>query len=130
MGGLAFITAREIVKFHSRVIADFGGDPGLRERGILESAAAMPRAMFAGEYLHPDVMSMAAAYHFHPRANHPFMDGNKRVGVATAEIFLHANGLEFAASDDEVVELTLGTANGALGRQQLLESYAERVRTR
>jgi death-on-curing protein len=127
MDGLVFIAVGDVLEIHRRMIADFGGDPGLRDRGLLESAAAMPRAMFSGEYLHPDVPTMAAAYHFHLCANHPFIDGNKRVAVAVAEIFLRANGCDLNASDEEVVELTLGVAGGTLGKEPVIEFYSKRV---
>jgi death-on-curing protein len=128
MAGLVFIAVGDIVEIHRRLIADFGGDPGLRDRGLLESATAMPRAMFSGEYLHPDVPTMAAAYHYHLCANHPFIDGNKRVAVAVAEIFLRANGRELNASDEEIVDLTIGVASGTLGKQPVIDFYSERVR--
>ena len=127
MDRLVFLTAGDVLFIHRRMIEDFGGDPGLRDRGLLESAVAMPRAMFAGEYLHPDVPSMAAAYHYHLCANHPFLDGNKRVAVAAAEVFLRANRGELSASDDEVVDLTLGIACGSVRKEQVTEFYAERV---
>lgn len=110
------------------MIDDFGGDDGLRDRGLLESAIAMPKAMFAGNYLHPNLPSMAAAYHYHLCANHPFIDGNKRVAVAVAEVFLRANVMELTASDDEIVELTLGLANGTVGKQEFTDFYLDRVK--
>lgn len=71
---------------------------------------------------------MAAAYHYYLCANHPFIDGNKRVAVAVAEVFLRANGLQLVATDDEIVELTLGVANGAIGKREVTDFYVERVR--
>ncbi len=128
MDGLIFITVGNAIKIHQRIINDFGGDDGLRDRGLLESAVAMPRAMFSGNYLHPNVPSMAAAYHYHLCTNHPFIDGNKRVAVAVAEVFLRANGLELTASDDEIVEITLGLANGTVGKQECTDFYLDRVK--
>ncbi len=128
MRGLVFITVGNAIEIHRRMVAEFGGDPGLRDRGLLESAVAMPRAMFAGDYLHPDVPSMAGAYHFHICANHPFIDGNKRVAVTVAEVFLRANGMHLAATDDEIVELTFGVASSAIGKQEVTDFYAAHVR--
>lgn len=128
MDGLIFITVGDAIEIHQRMVHDFGGDPGLRDRGLLESAVAMPRAMFAGDYLHPNLPSMAAAYHYHLCANHPFIDGNKRVAVAVAEVFLRANGLQLVATDDEIVELTLGVASSTIGKQEVTDFYAARVR--
>lgn len=127
MVGLIFITVGDAIEIHRRMVQDFGGDPGLRDRGLLESAVAMPRAMFAGDYLHPNVPSMAAAYHYHLCANHPFIDGNKRVAVTVAEVFLRANGLHLDATDDEIVELTLGVASSTIGKQEVTDFYVARV---
>ena len=127
-GGPVFLGAEDVLAIHRRVVVEFGGDPGLRDRGPLESAVAMPRAMFAGAYLHTDLPHMAAAYHYHLCANHPFVDGNKRVGLATAEVFLLANGHSLNATDDELVELTLGIACGTTGKEAVAEFYRERVR--
>lgn len=128
IGGLVFVSVSDAITIHHRMIGEFGGDQGLRDRGLLESAIAMPRAMFGGDYLHADLPGMAAAYHYHLCANHPFIDGNKRVAVAAAEVFLRANGLQLVATDDEIVELTLGVANGAIGKREVTEFYVERVR--
>jgi death-on-curing protein len=127
MGGLIFVSVADAVTIHRRMVDEFGGDSGLRDRGLLESALALPKAMFGGDYLHGDLPSMAAAYHYHLCANHPFIDGNKRVAVVVAEVFLRANGLLLDATDDEVVELTLGVASGTIGKPQVTNFYAARV---
>ena len=69
-------------------MARYGGLPGLRDEGLLESAVAQAVATFGGEYLHNDIFQMAAAYLFHIVQNHPFVDGNKRAGAAAAVVFL------------------------------------------
>lgn len=130
MDGLIFVSVGDAITIHRRMVDDFGGDSGLRDRGLLESALAMPKAMFGGDYLHVDLPSMAAAYHYHLCANHPFVDGNKRVAVAVAEVFLRANGLQLEATDDEIVELTLAAASGATGKQEVIDFYDKRVRKR
>jgi death-on-curing protein len=130
MDGLIFVSVGDAITIHRRMVDEFGGDSGLRDRGLLESALAMPKAMFDGDYLHVDLPSMAAAYHYHLCANHPFVDGNKRVAVAVAEIFLRANGLQLEASDDEIVDLTLGVASGTTGKPEVTGFYAKHVRER
>ena len=130
MDGLIFVSVGDAITIHRRMVDEFGGDLGLRDRGFLESAVAMPSAKFGGDYLHMDLPSMAAACHYHLCANHPFVDGNKRVAVAVAEIFLRANGLQLEASDDEIVELTLGVASGTTGKPDVTDFYAKRVRAR
>jgi death-on-curing protein len=128
MDGLIFVSVSNAITIHRRMVDEFGGDPGLRDRGLLESALAMPKAMFGGDYLHVDLPSMAAAYHYHLCANHPFIDGNKRVAVAVAEVFLRANGLQLEATDDEIVELTFDVASGTTGKPEVTDFYRERVR--
>lgn len=130
MDGLIFVSVGDAITIHRRMVDEFGGDSGLRDRGLLESALALPKAMFGGNYLHVDLPSMAAAYHYHLCANHPFADGNKRVAVAVAEVFLRANALQLEATDDEIVELTLGVASGATGKPEVIDFYVKRVRER
>jgi death-on-curing protein len=122
-----FLSVKSVLLVHRRVVEEFGGDPGLRDRGLLESAVSMPQSSFAGEYLHAGMAEMAAAYHYHLCANHPFVDGNKRVAVAAAEVFLLVNGIELAASDKELEELTLGVAGGDMSKEAVVEFYKNQL---
>jgi death-on-curing protein len=83
----------------------------------------MPQSTFAGNFLHGGVAEMAAAYHYHLCSNHPFLDGNKRVAVAAAEIFLLSNRNELIASDDELAELTLGVARGHMSKEAVITFF-------
>jgi death-on-curing protein len=94
---------------------------------MLESAVAMPQAVFGGQELHPGLASKAAAYHFHLCSNHPFVDGNKRVGVAAAELFLILNGYELSATDDEIEEMTLGVARSEMSKDQVVEFFEKHL---
>lgn len=105
-----FLTLDEALAIHAHQIAHYGGSLGLRDRGLLESALAMPAATFASEFLHPSLHEQAAAYLFHLVKNHPFVDGNKRVGLACCLAFLRLNSVRVRASDDELVEMVLGVA--------------------
>lgn len=122
-----FLSVDDVVTIHARVIEEFGGNMGLRDRGLLESAVAMPQSMFSGEYLHAELSEMAAAYLYHLCSNHPFVDGNKRVALAASEVFLVANGFELDASDDELEELTMGVAAGEISKAEAVEFYAARI---
>ena len=122
-----FLSVDQVLAIHRRVIQEFGGDSGLRDRGLLESAIAMPQSSFEGEDLHGGLAEKAAAYHYHICANHAFIDGNKRVAVATAEVFLLLNGLELGATDDEVEEITMGLAGGRISKDQVTEFYVKFV---
>nr|WP_275889015.1 type II toxin-antitoxin system death-on-curing family toxin [Desulforhopalus vacuolatus] len=121
------MSVESVLLVHRRVIEEFGGDPGLRDRGLLESAVAMPHSSFAGEYLHSGMAEIAAAYHFHLCSNHPFVDGNNRVAVAAAELFLLVNGVELAATDKELEEMTLGVAGGKLSKEAVVEFYKNQL---
>lgn len=120
-----FLSVEIILQIHSRVIDEFGGGLGLRDRGLLESAVAMPHSIFAGEFLHAELAEKAAAYHYHLCSNHPFLDGNKRVAVAAAEVFLLSNGYELTASDEDLEEMTLGVAMGKLSKERVIEFFKQ-----
>lgn len=128
MSAIIFLSVADVIEIHERVITEFGGHAGLSDRGLLESAVAMPHAMFSGQYLHAELSDMAAAYHYHLCANHPFVDGNKRVAVTAAEVFLLANGLELHCTDGELEEITLGTASSLLTKEQVTKFYAVHTR--
>jgi death on curing protein len=86
-----FLTLDEVLEIHEQQIELYGGSHGLRDPGALESAVATPQATFGGEYLHTTIPEMASAYLFHLAQNHPFIDGNKRVGANAAIAFLLMN---------------------------------------
>ncbi len=75
-----FLTLDDVLIIHDKQIALFGGERGVRDMGLLESAIATPQATFQGQLLHDGVLSIASAYLYHVVQNHPFMDGNKRAG--------------------------------------------------
>lgn len=114
-----FLTLDDVLEAHHAQISDYGGTPELRDRSLLESALAQPYATFEGRYLHTDLFEMAAAYLFHLVQNHPFVDGNKRIGLETALVFLEINGISIEAQDDQLVELVLETAQGTRSKAQL-----------
>lgn len=97
-----FLSMSVVLEIHASQVAEHGGDPGLRDEGLLDSALAQPMARFGGRYLHENLFAMAAAYVFHLVSNHAFVDGNKRTGLAAALVFLDVNGFEV---DDEGTEL-------------------------
>lgn len=110
----------EVIDLHRRVIEVSGGSHGLRDLGALESAVAQPRMTFGGEELYPTVVEKAAALGFTLVQNHPFIDGNKRVGHAALETFLVLNGLEIEAGTDEQERVFLGLAAGSIDRSELV----------
>lgn len=79
-----FLEVDDVLEFHAAMLARHGGQDGILDVGLLESAMAQPKAMFAGEFPHPDLFGMAAAYAFHIAQNQPFVDGNKRAALVAA----------------------------------------------
>ena len=107
-----FLTLDEVLALHAEQVERYGGADGLRDLGLLESALATPRATFGREYLHESLPEMAAASLFHLVRNHPFVDGNKRTGLAAAIAFLGLNGLWLDADPGALAEQVLGVARG------------------
>ena len=115
----AFLSLDEVLALHADQISRYGGETGVRDLGLLQSALAMPQARFGGQWLHPTFHEMAAAYLFHVVRNHPFVDGNKRSGLICAIAFLGLNDLELAADPDALVELVRGVAEGRTDKAQV-----------
>ena len=120
---IAFLSLAEVVVIHEAQIRRFGGSFGLRDQGLLEAAVNMPQATFGGHFLHEDLQGMAAAYLFHLVANHPFIDGNKRVGAASADVFLGMNGWQLAADQDTYADFVLAVAASRLEKKDALEFF-------
>jgi death-on-curing protein len=120
---LLFLTLDDILESHQNQIDTYGGSHGIRDIGLIESAIAQPEASFGGEYLHADIFEMAAAYVYHLVMNHPFVDGNKRVGLEAALIFLEINNENLNASDEELVDLVLKTTAGQVGKPEIAEFF-------
>ena len=114
-----FLTFAEIIEIHHYQIEHFGGTPGLRDIGLLKSAIGMPFATFGGAFLHPTIYEMASAYLYHLVENHPFVDGNKRVGAMAALIFLDLNGIDFEAPDGEFTRMVLNVAGGKMLKAEI-----------
>jgi len=118
---MRYLSLQEVVSLHSLLISQSGGSSGLRDRGALESAVAQPEAGFGGKDLYPDLARKAAALGHSLIQNHPFVDGNKRIGHAAMEVFLLLNGHEIAASVDDQEKIILDVASGNVSRNELGE---------
>ena len=118
---LTFLDLASVIVIRVDQIQRYGGRVGVGDFGLLESALAMPRASFGGEWLHRDRFEMAAAYAFHLCRNHPFIDGNKRTGLACALIFLDINGISIEDPDGRLYQTMMDTASGSLGKLGLAQ---------
>jgi death-on-curing family protein len=113
-----YLSIREVLELHSRVLEQSGGAQGIRDRGALESSVAQPFQTFGGQELYASVPEKAAALGYFLVRNHPFVDGNKRVGHAALEVTLVLNGFELVASIDEQEQIILALAAGNLSRDE------------
>jgi death on curing protein len=127
-GAPLFLTLAEVVELHRKGVERFGGAAEMRDLGLLQSALAMPQAGFGGEFLHPDLAAMAAAYLFHLVSNHPFVDGNKRIGAVAARVFLLMNDAQFDPSETEYGDLVLGVARGEVSKDEVIAFFRKFVR--
>jgi death-on-curing protein len=123
-----FLTLDEVVAIHQDQTARYGGSAVVRDWGLLRSAVATPAVTFGGQFLHPELCDMAAAYLFHIVQNHPFIDGNKRVGAVAADAFLAMNDLTLVAGQDEYAELVLSVARGETSKSAIAEFFRSRVK--
>jgi death-on-curing protein len=113
---IVFLDVDEVIELHASQLELFGGGAGLRDQGLLESAVAQPQASFGGQLAHDGLFAMAAAYLFHLVSNHPFVDGNKRIGLIAALVFLDLNGVSIAHPTEALYELTMGVAEGRINK--------------
>jgi death-on-curing protein len=108
------LTVDEIIMLHSKLIAATGGSDGLRDRGLLESAVLNCYQTFDGKELYPGIIEKAAWLAFGICANHPFVDGNKRVAVTSLLTILRLNDVAISYTQKELVALGLGIADRSL----------------
>ena len=121
------LTVRQILMLHDDLIAQFGGTAEIRDRGLLESAANAPFQTFGGEDLYPTLPEKAAQLGYGLIKNHPFADGNKRIGAHAMLVFLALNGIRLQYEDAELIRLILSAASGEIGAAELtawLEGHA------
>jgi death-on-curing protein len=127
-----WLSEAALLAAHEQQIAEHGGEPGLRDAGLLASALARPRNKAA--YGKPDAATLAAAYAFGVARNHPFVDGNKRVALLAAEAFLYDNGYALDVDDAAIYDAVMKLADGTIGeaafaaflRKRLVPSNAPR----
>lgn len=112
-----WVPIEAIKAIHLELIAEHGGLPGVRDEGLLESALARPRNLWA--YEKPTLYDLAAAYGFGLTKNHALVDGNKRIGLAAIDVFLRMNGSHLTASEAEAVAVILKLAEGKLDQADL-----------
>ena len=118
-----FLQLADVERIHVDQIERYGGLAGIRDLRLLQSAIAMPRASFAGEWLHRDRYEMAAAYGFHVCRNHPFIDGNKPTALACALVFLELNGISNQNPEGRLHQTIIDVAAGDIDKLGLAQVF-------
>ena len=118
---MRYLSLGEILELHRTLIEETGGANGIRDLGSVESALAQPLLTFGGQDLYPSIESKAAAVCLSLVLNHPFVDGNKRIGHAAMEVFLMLNNFELSAVIDNAEQVMLRLASGQLSRDELVK---------
>ena len=111
----------QIVMMHSALIKETGGLDGIRDENLLDSAVNAPFQTFGGEYVYKTLEAKAARLGYSLVKNHPFVDGNKRIGMLAMLVFLEINGIELTCSDQDIIETGLKLAAGEMGDKQRWE---------
>ena len=124
-----FLTLDEVMDIHRDQIERYGGMLGVRDLELLESAIAAPQSGFGDQYLHGDLFEMASAYLFHVARNHPFLDGNKRVGIAAALTFLELNGVETKIPNQVLVATVLAVAQGKTEKSAIAAFFRKHAKS-
>jgi death on curing protein len=115
---VVFLSLDQVLRIHCHQIEAYGGSGAIRDLGLLESALETPASGLGEDYFHKGIHEMAAAYLFHITQNHPFVDGNKRVGAACCGYFLYLNGFELDADPDAFADLVLAVAAGKADKKK------------
>jgi death-on-curing protein len=125
---MRYLEWEELIALHVRLTHQSGGSSGLRDAGLAESALAQPKTTFGGQELYPSIEEKAAALCFSLVSNHPFVDGNKRIGHAAMEVFLVLNGFEMDCDVDEAEGIIQRLAAGRLEREELTNWIKNRIK--
>lgn len=127
---VTFLTLDEVLALHADRVERYGGRPGVRDIGLLQSALGVPRATFEGKLLHGSLHELAAAYLFHLVRDHPFVDGNKRAGLAALLAFLGLNSHWLAADARELEKVVRGVAAGKTTKAEVAVFIQRHMRPR
>jgi death-on-curing protein len=114
------LTKEQVIKIHSSLIAKTGGIDGIRDENLLESSLNSPFQSFDGVELYPSLMQKAAWIRYSLISNHPFIDGNKRIGIHIMLVFLSLNGIELNYAQEELIDIGLKLAAGKMKAEELI----------
>lgn len=118
---MIILSLEHILALHERLIEESGGIQGVRDKALLESAFNAPFQSFADQDLFPSVTEKAVRLGYGLIHNHPFLDGNKRIGTHVMLVTLDLNGIQLSYDDDDLIEEILDIAAGEKNYQNLLD---------
>ena len=118
---MIFFTEEQVKKIHSILISKTGGLDGVREDNLLDSALKSPFQTFDSKELYPEIIDKAAQLCYSIVENHPFIDGNKRIGVHLMLIFLELNNVKINYTQKGLLDFGLGIASGKISRDGIKE---------
>ena len=118
---MRFLKLNEVLYLHQQLLKQSGGTEGIRDLGALESAIAQPQMTFDGVDLYPTLIDKTAALGFSLINNHPFVDGNKRVGFESMRLMLRMNGYDIHASQSDKYSFVMDIAEGNMGEQEIAD---------
>ena len=124
---MIFFEYEQVVKLHSSLISKTGGMDGVRDANLLDSALKAPFQTFGGNDLYPDILDKASQLCYSLIENHPFADGNKRIGVHLTLLFLKLNNIELRYSQHELIDFGLGVASGKLNKDDIKDWMIKRT---
>lgn len=125
---MIYLTQNQVLKLHDKIINEFGGIHGIRNEASLQSALANPLQTFVGLDLYPSVFDKAVQLCFGIIKNHPFLDGNKRLGLHLMLILVHINGLKIDIAHDELIDIIFKVADGTFNRQDFSQVLKEKIK--
>ncbi len=120
---MIYLSVEQVLFLHDRLIEETGGQHGVRDLGGLQSALARPQAVFAETEFYPDPFSKAAVLLDGLTRNHPFLDGNKRISIATAALFLEVNGYRVTTANADLEGFTMHVTTMKPGLDQIAEWF-------
>ena len=121
------LTKEQVLRLHEDLIEEFGGIHGVRDEGLLESALSAPFQTFEGQDLYPSVLEKAGRLGYGLIRNHPFLDGNKRIGVHVLLVCLALNGVRLSYDDEALIQTALGVASGSIAFEEFCRWLSEHM---
>ena len=124
---MIFFEFEQVTRIHSSLIAKTGGLDGIRDKNLLDSALKVPFQTFDGKDLYPDILDKATQLCFSLINNHPFSDGNKRIGIHLTLLFLKSNNVQLNYVQQELIDLGFGIASSKLQKNDIRKWFENHV---